>query len=69
MANTRQCFLTNLIRLPRFGARTPQRLTRLEKLSYSYRAGHLVIRTQPILDFAAADHNGKKITDSLTNFP
>jgi hypothetical protein len=30
---------------------------------------HLVISTQPILDFAAANPNGKKIGGSLTNFP
>jgi hypothetical protein len=30
---------------------------------------HLVIPTQPILDFAAANPNGKKISGSLANFP
>ncbi len=30
---------------------------------------HLVIPTQPILDFAAANPNGMKIGGSLTNFP
>jgi hypothetical protein len=30
---------------------------------------HLVIPTQPILDFAAANPNGKKISGSPTNFP
>jgi hypothetical protein len=30
---------------------------------------HLVIPTQPIFDFAAANPNGKKIGGSLTNFP
>ena len=30
---------------------------------------HLVISTQPMLDFAAANPNGKKIGGSLTNFP
>jgi len=30
---------------------------------------HLVIPTQPILDFAAANPNGKQISGSLTNFP
>ncbi len=30
---------------------------------------HLVTPTQPVLDFAAANPNGKQISGSLTNFP